>query len=161
MITQNDLKKILSYDQETGIFSWKNPRKKTNIGKIAGCKHHSGYIVISIKNKQYQAHRLAWIYIYGDIIKPEIDHINLNKSDNRIINLREANRSENQLNKVASKHSKTQIKGVSWHKTNLKWRVQCSINKKQTDIGYFDDLEFAELVAIEARNKYHKEFARG
>ena len=96
------LQEILDYDQETGIFTWKinqcGARKK---GQIAGTKNKNGYIVIRHK-KLYYAHRLAWLYVHGIFPDSVIDHINRNKSDNRINNLRSVSHADNMYNRIAS-----------------------------------------------------------
>jgi len=99
MITQDKLKEILDYNQHTGLFTWKKIKKYSNrsVGDIAGSLS-LGYVVIGIDKKIYKAHRLAWLYVYGEFPKEQLDHINGNKEDNRICNLREANQSQNNFN---------------------------------------------------------------
>jgi hypothetical protein len=87
-----------------------------------------------------------------------IDHINGNRSDNRIDNLRVASNNQNAWNRIANKNSTNPIKGIRLHKDN-KWEARIQVNKKSKYLGVFDDIELAELVVVEARNKYHKEFA--
>jgi hypothetical protein len=90
----------------------------------------------------------------------EIDHINGDRQDNRLENLREVTRSQNQLNKSLAKNNTSGTKGVSWHKKSKSWTVRLSVDKQSKNIGYFKDLELAELVAIEARNKYHGNYTK-
>jgi hypothetical protein len=159
MITQKELKEILNYNSESGIFTWKNivkPARK-KVGDVAGglCL---GYVVIGINGKIYRAHRLAWLYIYGKWPNDQIDHVNGIKNDNRLCNLRECNQSKNNYNRKMQKNNTSGIKGVCKHKD--KWMVQFKINKNVMYFGTYDDIEFAELVANEVRAKYHKEFLR-
>ena len=91
--------------------------------------------------------------------KKLIDHIDNNRSNNKISNLREATYQTNNENYKTPKTNKSGIKNVSWYKSLNKWVVGISIKKTKQTIGYFDDLELAELVAVEARNKYRGEFA--
>jgi hypothetical protein len=151
-MTQQELKELLHYNQDTGIFTWiaKN--------KIAGGINSQGYVAIKIKNKIYKAHRLAWLYVHG--VWPSIvDHINRIKNDNKLSNLRLATQSENQFNSNLRKDNTSGIKGITWHKPAKKWLVQIRINKKKTYIGIYEDFEMARIAIDLARKKYHKEFA--
>lgn len=115
MINSNELRALLTYDKDTGVFRRNTSSGGQEIGSIAGTISKYGYIRIRIKNKAYFAHRLAWLYEYGVWPENEIDHINGEKSDNRLINLREASRSGNNHNKNI-KNSASGVKGVSWSK---------------------------------------------
>ena len=158
-LTQEYLKSILDYDLDTGIFTWKiNKAKRTNIGDIAGWSDN-GYREIEINDKKYKAHRLAWLYVYGEMPKKLIDHVDGNRSNNKISNLREATYQTNNENYKTPKTNKSGVKNVSWYKNINKWVVSISIRKTKKTVGYYDDLELAELVAVEARNKYRGEFA--
>lgn len=115
-MTQEELHQLLEYNPETGEFFWKScVSKRIKVGQKAGsiCKIH-GYELIGIKNKQYRAHRLAWLYVYGKWPNPEIDHINRVKTDNRIANLREADRSMNNLNRGTLVRKPLNMKGKVW-----------------------------------------------
>jgi len=159
MITKEYLKLILDYNSDTGIFTWKfNKSKRVKAGDSAGWLYN-GYRQIEINNKQYKAHRLAWLYVNGEMPTNLIDHIDGNRSNNKISNLREATYQTNSENYKTPKTNKSGVKNVSWYKNLNKWVVSISIKKIKKTIGYFDDLEFAELVAIETRNKYRQEFA--
>ena len=158
-ITQEKLKEILDYNPDTGIFTWKLPRRKIKVGVNAGHINKSGYVRLTINHKKYLAHRLAWLYVHNNIPK-YIDHINGVTADNRICNLREATHSENMCNRKVHSNNKSGIRNVVFCKTSKKWRVRLRVNNNIINIGYFDDLELAELVAIEAREKYHGNFAR-
>jgi hypothetical protein len=160
MITQNYLKSILDYNPETGIFVWKVKfSKKINIGDVAGTKDSKGYIAIKVNKKTYASHRIAWLYIYGYIPEKQIDHINGNRVDNRICNLREATNQENQFNRQIQKNNTSGVKGVCWSNQQNKWVARIRANGKRITLGLFDNLELAELVINEARLKYHKQFA--
>lgn len=158
-MTQDDIKSILNYDSLTGLFTWKinkgRVKKGTEIKYI-----NNNYKYVGINYKTYALHRLAWLYVYGYFPK-EIDHINGNKSDNRIDNLRECTRQQNCQNRIDTKNKSSFIRNVHWHKLAKKWQVRVQIKNKRLCLGLFDDLELAELVAEEARNKYHKDFAYG
>jgi hypothetical protein len=158
MLTQAELQSKLHYDSETGIFTWINCGCKKFNGLVAGHSNNRGYLNIHFNSKLYLNHQLAWMYIYGYIPK-YIDHINGDKHDNRIANLREATNQQNCLNKKLNKNNTSGIKGVSWYKPSKKWYAQLSINGKIKNLGYFEDIELAELVVKEAREKYHGDFA--
>ena len=160
MITQEELQSKFNYDPDTGIFTRKYTYSKFLKGSEVGCKDSEGYLVISFTNKCYKAHRLAWLYVYGEFPKYNLDHINGNPSDNRILNLREANESQNGFNRKLSKNNTSGYKGVTFSKKSNKWQAAVTVNKKLKYLGQFEDLEFAALVAKEARIKYHGEFAR-
>jgi len=89
-----------------------------------------------------------------------VDHINGNTQDNRIENLRAATYTENQRNSRINKNSSSGVKNVVWHKQRQKWSVRILVNKKTKSFGLYDDIELADLVAQEARNKYFGSFAR-
>jgi hypothetical protein len=124
-----------------------------------GCANPDGYVSIGYKNTYLSAHRIVFLLNHGYL--PEIvDHIDGNPSNNKIENLRAADKSTNAMNRPARSDSKTGIKNVCWSKAHKKWVVNININKRKTQIGYFKDIELAELVAIEARDKFHGEFAK-
>lgn len=157
MITQDQLKSVLHYDEVTGIFTWK---AKTAICITIGShpKHicKSGYLQMSIFKKRYYAHRLAWLYVYGEFPKKFIDHINGIKTDNRIINLREASISENNQNqKLPSKNNTSGLLGVCYAKKYKKWQSQIEINNKSVFIGYFDTKEEAHIAYINKKRELH------
>lgn len=160
MITQQELKELLNYDSNTGIFTWKKLYKYSNrkINDIAG-SIDGGYIRVGINKKKYCAHQLAWLYVYGEIGGFNIDHANGIKTDNRIKNLRKATVSENAYNTKLNVRNTSGVKGVTWHKKSKKWQVVITVNKQHKYLGQFEDLEFAELVITEARVLFHKNFA--
>lgn len=161
MLTQSKLKDELSYDKDTGKFTrLKDKGRLSKNGDIAGTLGSLGYTIIKIQGKAHKAHRLAWLYMYGTFPSKNLDHINGIKDDNRIENLRECTQQENCYNRQARKGSKSGIKNVCWHKRTKTWHVVLSFGGVCKFIGQFKDLELAELVAIEARIKYHKEYAK-
>ena len=153
MISQAELKKELHYDPHVGVFTWKRSGKffDKEAGGIAVM--HSGieYIRIRVSGVLYYAHRLAFLYMTGDIPGGQIDHINGKGIDNRWRNLREASDLENQRNRKMPKSNTSGIQGVSWNKRRSAWRVQISINRKCKEIGVFDNIFDA---ACEIKNAY-------
>ena len=116
-------------------------------------------MVIRINGKDYYQHRLSWLYVYGEFPKGDLDHIDNDRGNSRINNLRIADRVTNGYNRKKPINNKSGIKGVHWSKIDKKWIVKIGVNKQKLYIGLFEDLELAELVAQEARAKYHGEFA--
>ena len=158
MITQSKLKSQLNYDPDTGLFTWIKSFPKRPIGSVAGCKDTQGYISIGLNNKIYRAHRLAWLYEYGEFPKDCLDHVNRIKDDNRLCNLRECCNSENQWNTGICKNNTSGIKGVAWYERTQSYRVRVRVNGKQKHLGYFKDIELAKITAETARLKFHKQF---
>lgn len=159
MITQDRLKEVIRYDPESGVFTWKNKTcKRVVVGGEAGGRTSHGYRVIRIDGDLTYGHRLAFLYMTGEI--PEyVDHINGIRDDNRWDNLRSATSAQNSWNMNHTGKGKSGIKGVHWSELHKKWRVRLKVNGKGMSFGLWDDLEAAELVAILAREKYHGEFA--
>lgn len=132
------LKEKLHYDVGTGIFKWiVKPSKNRSAGDIAGYKNNSGYIVIKIDNRAYLAHRLAWLYVNGENPRNNIDHINGDKLDNRISNLRDVNQSLNCRNAKMKKNNKSSYTGVHWSREKNKWSSQIRIDGGNAFIGYY------------------------
>lgn len=150
-ITAEELRSIIKYDLESGIF--------TRNGKIIGSKSARGYSIITINNIKYYAHRLAWLLTTGEWPKKDIDHINLVKTDNRFINLREANDASNKANSYTYKNNRCGIKGVQ--KINERWRARITVNKKLIHLGFFSSSEEAQAAYLMAAKKYYGEYARG
>jgi hypothetical protein len=139
MITHGELKALLDYDETTGIFTWRiSPRYRINIGDTAGCVNNKGYIHIQISGVKYLAHRLAWLYTFGGLPDPALDHINGDKQDNRICNLRLATNAENCRNRGANRNNKTGFKGVCKVKGLNKWVAQCTDGSNRTYLGCYN-----------------------
>lgn len=117
-----------------------------------------GYIAICVKTKTYKAHRLAWLYVYGEMPKNQIDHINGIKDDNRIDNLREATASENMFNRLKFKNSKSPIKGISFHIGQQKWTAKIQLNKKRLWLGSYNTFEEAAVAYKNAAIELHGNF---
>ncbi len=150
-MTQDKLKEILNYDEETGIFKWKiSNQSSIKVGDIAGhLSKKVGYTIIGIDNEVYPAHRLAWLYVCGQLPKNEIDHINHIKDDNRICNLREVTHTENSRNQKMRKDNKSGATGVYWYEPLKKWQASIRVNNILIHLGYFKNIKDA----VKARNK--------
>lgn len=155
-ITQARLKELLHYDPETGVFTWAIARRKCRKGHIAGTMNGNGYVRIIIDRKKHYAHRLAWLYVTGKLPDDQIDHVNMDKSDNRFCNLREATCQQNNVNKNA--RTATGSKGVV--RVGNKYRAMIWSGGTTMHLGYFDtELEAREAYAQKA-NELHGEYAR-
>lgn len=144
-MTQLKLKQVLHYDKSSGTFTWiASTAHRIKIGDTAGYRSSSDkYIYIRIYTKSYPAHRLAWLYVYGSFPIDEIDHINHNKSDNSIHNLREVTHQGNMRNRSISNNNTSGYNGVTWAKERSKWRAQIKVNGKTINLGYFQNIEDA------------------
>ncbi len=138
------LEKILTYDKNSGIFTWIRSGHGIKKGSIAGSVNKTGHIRINIDKKQYQISHLARLFEYGTMPLKMIDHINGNPLDNRIVNLREASYTDNNKNKAIGKNNLSGVLGVSWFKAGNKWKAYITIDKKIIHLGYFN--KFSEAV---------------
>lgn len=159
MLTPQRLRELFDYRQDTGELIRKVAiSKSSKVGEVVGFFGHNDYRYASVDNRTYPLHRLVWKWHGFDDVEI-LDHINCNPMDNRIENLRPATKAQNMQNRGIAKNNTSGAKGVSWHKRKCKFQVRVGVNGKRIRIGYFDDFELAELVAIEAREKYHGKFA--
>ena len=161
------LTRMLDYDPDSGVFRWRECGAKwKNPGDVAGC-FSRGYWIIGINRTRYFAHRLAWFYVNGRWPVHELDHINLDRSDNRITNLREATHSLNMRNVKIRKHNSTGFKGVILLRpTELnrmkrdRYVARIIVDGKMIYLGNFDTPEQAHAAYAEASLKYHGKFGR-
>lgn len=138
----------------------KKTSKNIDVGAIAGCKRKDGYLVVRVNDVLHLAHRLSWFWHYGVWPVDLIDHIDGDKANNRIENLRESTKVTNGYNRGSQKNSSHGFKGVTFNKNNQKYMARISVNKKPIYLGYFDSYEKAHLAYCEASKKYHGEFAK-
>lgn len=144
-LTAEKLREVLDYDPGTGAFRW---RRRANAsaswntrwaGKPAGAAMSNGYILIRIDGLSYLAHRLAWLYVYGEWPSDNVDHINWDRGDNRIANLRNATLAQNGWN-MRPRPSKSGIKGVYRVDQSGKWRARINVASVTHHLGCFDCL---------------------
>jgi len=145
----------LNYDQETGIFTWKyDGTRGVRAGDVAGSRMTHGYIVLSIGGKKALGHRIAWLFAHGEFAQGNIDHINRDKSDNRIANLRLATSEQNAQNRLKNCKNTSGFKGVTWHKRDKRWQAAITVKRKVLHLGYYKTPEDAYLAYVEASKKY-------
>lgn len=155
-----EVKELLRYEPDTGDFYWRYPQSNFHKGGKAGALDQSGYTFIMIKRKRYLAHRLAWFVSHGEWPAAEIDHINGEKTDNRIGNLRLATRSQNGRNTSMSPLNTSGYKGVTWRAARQKWVASIMVHRKWHYLGGFDRIEDAAKAYESAAERLHGEFRR-
>lgn len=165
-LTQEFLKNIIHYNDETGSFVWlKRPREMFNCdrswnrwnnkycAKEAGASTSDGYLAISINNTKYKAHRLAFLYFHGYMPK-YIDHIDQDKTNNRISNLRGVTHKENLMNMRKKKNNTSGVTGVYWRSDIDKWAAQIMVDGRCVPLGTHTD----KFEAICARKSAEKRY---
>lgn len=150
-LTQSDLQD--SFDYKDGHLFWKKS------GKKAGWIDNHNYEFVGFKGNQYKSHRLIFLLHHGYLPK-YVDHINNNRSDNRIENLREATALQNSWNQKKRITNTSGIKGVGWNKKAQAWGARCMLNYKSYFLGRFKHLEDAENAIKLFRKEHQGEFAR-
>jgi len=156
--------KKLKYDPDIGVFTWlSDGTRGVKAGDVAGTKLRQGYIMLSVAGKKMLAHRVAWLFVNGEFAQGNIDHINRNKSDNRIANLRLASPEQNAQNRLKNSKNTSGYKGVTWHKRDAKWQAAITVKGKVIHLGYFARVEDAYSAYIMASKKYqsHSIFIEG
>jgi len=157
IITQKRLKEVLTYNPESGDFFWRESKGCAAAGKKIVSVDSSGYFKLKVDGNYYLLHRLAWLYTYGVYPLSCIDHINRNRRDNRISNLRLATNAENCRNAGMRSDNTSGVTGVG--RIGSKWRVRIMVDGVTLYLGSYNDIELAELVAVEAKNKFHGSFS--
>lgn len=155
-------RQILSYDQSAGRFTWLVQKaRRTPVGSVAGAVDGLGYIGIQIDGQRYQAHRLAWLYVHGRWPEGILDHVNGDRADNRIDNLREASTAENRMNSGINRNNTSGHKGVIWCPHNKKWRARISVGAKRHHLGHFTSREAAAATYEAGFQKLYPTLRRG
>lgn len=170
MFTQSRLVELLDYDPQTGIFKFKpRPRSyfksegqykiwhKRFCNKPIKTRNQLGYIEFCLDYKLVKAHRIAWIYVYGET-PDEIDHINHVRDDNRILNLRNVSSLTNSRNRAIAKNNKSGVNGVNWYPKYGKWVARLGNFYGRTFLGYHDTVEQAAEAIASAKQRlgYHE-----
>jgi hypothetical protein len=159
MITQQKVQELFFYD--CGKLIWRSKPAKTSpikVGAEAGTLMSDGYIRTQISKKYYAIHKLVYL-LHKGILPKYVDHIDGNKLNNNIENLREATATQNAQNRKIHKNNTSGVKGVYFNKCK-KWVAQLKIDNKVTYLGSFDDIKLAENAVKEARSKNHGVFCK-
>lgn len=148
------------FEYRDGALYWRvKPCRRDPVGMKAGFFDAArGYTAICYNRKRYYIHRLIYL-IHNGYLPPQVDHIDGDKTNNRIENLRACNHAQNARNKPAQINNTSGVKNVVWDKNRLKWVVYMKVNGKNTNFGGFEDIELAAFVASELRDRHHQEFA--
>lgn len=155
-LTQGLLYEALSYNPETGEFTWRIcPSKKIRVGQSAGCKDGHGYILIGLYGEHYLAHRLAWLYMFGRWPDNKVDHIDGNGMNNRRSNLRDVSDKVNSENRRKRTKFSSKYLGVSYAKDRNLWTAHIQVNCKQKNLGRFKSEEEAYSVYLQAKRAMH------
>ena len=159
LLSQDDVKRFVSYDPDTGVFTRLKSLNNQNVGQTTWRPDGCGYARIRIQRHNIQSHRIAWMYIYGEWPQEEIDHVNGNTLDNRIANLRHVSHKENGKNTKLYCTNKSGISGV-FYRHNL-WFAQIG-SKKPRHIGSSNDFFEACCMrkSAESRLGFHPNHGR-
>jgi len=163
MMTQEQVRQMFDYNSKTGKLRWRVGRRK---GRVAGStKNKYGYVMLILgkhPKKGYYGHRLAWLWVHGEW-PSEIDHVNGQRSDNRLTNLRLATRSQNMANaQLGRKAGKGGLKGIHFEKRNPHnpWIAKIQKDRRQYHLGCYATPELAHAAYYEAAKSMYGEFAR-
>jgi hypothetical protein len=167
-LSAEELRGYVDYNPATGVFVWRRRSGSTRgeriwnaryAGTVAGSSDSNGYQRLTINYRSYLAHRLAWLYVHGEWPPKYIDHIDRDRSNNRIANLRPATQSQNKANEVLRTTNTSGYRGVGWEARAGKWFAKIVRDGRQVHLGYFSDkLEAARARDAAARNVW-AEFA--
>jgi len=148
------------FEYKDGELYWKVARSnRVKVGQKTGWVSKIGYVYVNVNNIPTCSHRIIFAMHYGHFPE-QVDHINGNKSDNRIENLRAATRSENFCNAKKRIDNTSGIKGIYWENQRNKWRAYCHKNGKRYDAGFFDNIEEAKKAIHILRSSIHGNFAK-
>lgn len=155
-LTADQARQHFMVDEETGqLIRTKTVASNAVIGSVAGSLDKLGYLRVHVLGKKYSVHRIVWLVVRGEFPNGDIDHINGVKTDNRICNLREVSKMENQRNKALGKNNRSGFIGVSFSKRDNMWNAQIVIRKKAIHIGTFKTPDEANTARLEFSKKFN------
>lgn len=154
MVPQKNTWEELLECRKDGELFWKvNVGKRIKAGDVAGCLNDKGYVTVCVGGKTYLGHRIVWMLHNGYFPENHIDHINRNRGDNRIENLREVSRTCNMRNSGMRTDNTSGVKGVCWNKKTCKWVAIIKVGGKQFTLGYHEDLLEAVCLRLAAEQE--------
>ena len=159
-LTQERLREVLSYDPVTGIFTWLKQLHVSRIGNRAGSATKDGYLTICIDQVRYPAHRLAWFYVFGTWPVFDIDHIDSDRKNNAIANLRDVPRADNLQNRRTPYRTNSHgFLGVTKSRSKSKpWMASIQAFGKRRHIDVFATQEEAHAAYLKAKAELHPSF---
>lgn len=160
LITAEQARRLLAYDEATGNLIWRTNRGPARAGYIAGGMGGDGYIKICLDRQRYQAHRVIWLMATGEWPPYDIDHKDLDRSNNRLSNLRPATRTQNRLNTRRPEANTSGFKGVCWDARRSVWRARIKLERREITLGSFASAEVAAAAYARAAELLAGEFAR-
>ena len=160
MLTAERLRELVTYDATSGQFFWRVDRARlAKAGAKLGFAASGGYRCASVGGRVYSLHRLAWLYVYGELPGKQIDHINGDRADNRIANLRLATPRQQCGNRKVRSDNSSGHAGVSFRDDIRKWAARITVHGKQKHLGYFQTKEAAIAARKQAAERVFGEFA--
>lgn len=156
-MSADEWRERVAYDRDTGVLTWLKSYFKSRIGQPIGSIAPEGYVRAHIDGRLWVVHRLIWLHVHGVWPTGQIDHINGNRSDNRLCNLREATPSQNCAN---SRARRSGLKGATFVRKIGRWQAQIGIGRKNVFLGLFDTEEEAAAAYARKAREVHGEFAR-
>ena len=152
-----EMREAFAYDPQTGILTWaKAPAKRVKAGAAAGTITRDGYVNVTFHRRPYRAHRIAWMLSTGNWPTGEIDHIDGNRTNNRLANLRDVSRKTNAQNRrFARKNSKSGLIGATWSEERKNWSASIMLNGKLKRVGTFNSAQEAHEAYVDAKRKLH------
>lgn len=158
LVQHAELLALLRYEPTTGRFFRRTSGNGQRAGDLAGSVNAHGYRHVMVLKRLYKEHRLAWFYVYGVWPTLDIDHINRDRSDNRICNLREATEAQNKYNSPAQRNNFTKIKGVYLKKSTGRYHAAIRVKGRLRHLGSFDTAEAAAAEYRRVAAPVHGEF---
>lgn len=150
-----ELREHFSYDEHTGIIRSKTNRRNVHAGEIVGTPDRQGYIVTTLFKRPLKQHRMAWAMTHGAWPAGMIDHINGDKQDNRIENLRVVSNAQNKQNVSKPANNTSGFMGVSFHKPSGKWVANIKVDGKAHYLGLHEAPSDAHAAYLSAKATLH------